>query len=311
MRIESEYAGFVYITTNQINGKMYAGKCGFSQGWRTYLGSGTLLLKALKKYGRSNFSREVIGYAKTQSALDGLERRVIKLLRELYSPENLYNIADGGEGFTVGGYNPMYDRAVVEVVNKGRQETRDREGADDKHRTFMKTLFANEPWRASLHSKRISKLYSDNPELKTAISESCKSYYRNNPEARLKVKNRIQTAYKDNPEIREKQSQTRKELLAKNPELLKQTLNAQRMATESAVKKLSKPVVSTTSDSKESFWYQSSNTACRILGGSGSNKISLLCRGKLIGTYKGLSWRYATEEENSRFEGLTHCILKD
>ena len=52
--------GFIYITTNWINGKRYIGQRKFSDGWTTYLGSGKRFKQALKKYGRKNFTRLII-----------------------------------------------------------------------------------------------------------------------------------------------------------------------------------------------------------------------------------------------------------
>ena len=43
----------IYKTTNLINGKIYIGKD--SNNNEHYIGSGVKLLKAIKKYGRSNF----------------------------------------------------------------------------------------------------------------------------------------------------------------------------------------------------------------------------------------------------------------
>ena len=55
--------GFVYITTNLINGKRYIGRCKFDttrpNAWKTYLGSGVALKLAVKKYGRQNFKKVI------------------------------------------------------------------------------------------------------------------------------------------------------------------------------------------------------------------------------------------------------------
>lgn len=49
----------IYKTTNLINGKIYIGQhyTDFNDG---YLGSGTLILKAISKYGKENFTREIL-----------------------------------------------------------------------------------------------------------------------------------------------------------------------------------------------------------------------------------------------------------
>ena len=50
---------YVYIITNQLNGKQYVGDHSTNNLEDGYLGSGVLLLRAKKKYGKENFSREV------------------------------------------------------------------------------------------------------------------------------------------------------------------------------------------------------------------------------------------------------------
>ena len=47
----------VYLITNLINGKRYIGMD--SKNNPQYLGSGTLILKAIKKYGKENFKKEI------------------------------------------------------------------------------------------------------------------------------------------------------------------------------------------------------------------------------------------------------------
>ena len=46
-----EAYGFIYETTNKINGMKYIGKCIYSRqnDWKEYLGSGTYLKRAIKK----------------------------------------------------------------------------------------------------------------------------------------------------------------------------------------------------------------------------------------------------------------------
>lgn len=47
----------VYMTTNLVNGKMYVGVHSTENLEDGYLGSGNLIKKAVKKYGRENFDR--------------------------------------------------------------------------------------------------------------------------------------------------------------------------------------------------------------------------------------------------------------
>lgn len=51
----------IYKTTNLINGKIYVGqhKTSANDG---YLGSGKLITRSIKKYGKENFIRETLEY---------------------------------------------------------------------------------------------------------------------------------------------------------------------------------------------------------------------------------------------------------
>ena len=68
--IISSMYGFIYITTNHINGKKYIGQKKYDKYdyWKTYLGSGILLSRAINKYGRENFSKEIIEECETRDA---------------------------------------------------------------------------------------------------------------------------------------------------------------------------------------------------------------------------------------------------
>lgn len=65
--------GFVYLTTNLVNGKAYVGQHKFSNYTKHYLGSGTVFEQALKKYGRKNFKRKILKLCYTINQLNGWE----------------------------------------------------------------------------------------------------------------------------------------------------------------------------------------------------------------------------------------------
>lgn len=83
------------MTTNLINGKKYIGQKKFDKKWINYIGSGVYFKNAIKKYGKENFSREIIAIAYSRKELDGLEKEFIKFHNATES-DNFYNIADGG-----------------------------------------------------------------------------------------------------------------------------------------------------------------------------------------------------------------------
>ena len=60
-----------------------------------YIGSGRNFTKAVKEFGKDNFSKEIIGWAYTQEELDQLEIKAIDSAGAVSSNE-YYNIAPGG-----------------------------------------------------------------------------------------------------------------------------------------------------------------------------------------------------------------------
>ena len=87
--------GYIYKTTNLINGKLYIGK---KKGkfTSTYKGSGKYLKSAIHKYGIDNFSVEVIEYCESLEIQNEREQFWIAYYRSLGI--DMYNIAKGGDG---------------------------------------------------------------------------------------------------------------------------------------------------------------------------------------------------------------------
>jgi len=87
---------FIYETTNLINGKKYRG-CHKTQLLNDgYLGSGKLLVRAIKKYGKTNFSREIIEFCESEASM--YEREKIYVDENFVNSDNTYNLRCGGFG---------------------------------------------------------------------------------------------------------------------------------------------------------------------------------------------------------------------
>ena len=83
----------IYKTVNAINGKFYIGQD--SNNNPEYYGSGTLLKRAIEKYGIKNFIKETLEVCFTKEELNEREKYWIK---ETKAQELGYNIAEGGSG---------------------------------------------------------------------------------------------------------------------------------------------------------------------------------------------------------------------
>lgn len=92
--------GFVYMTTNSINGKIYIGQRVYKNtpADASYLGSGSVLFKAIKKYGKDKFTRIILEECCDSHTLDECEKKYIS---EYNSTDKSigYNIRKGGKGY--------------------------------------------------------------------------------------------------------------------------------------------------------------------------------------------------------------------
>lgn len=98
--------GFIYITTNHINGRKYIGQKKYDKrgNWKEYLGSGIILTQAINKYGKKNFSKEIIEECESKEELNKREKYWIAYYDAVNS-KMFYNIASGGDGGnTLSGY---------------------------------------------------------------------------------------------------------------------------------------------------------------------------------------------------------------
>lgn len=91
--------GFIYLTSNNTNGRKYIGKRTYDENgeWKSYLGSGIAIKRAIEKYGTENFTRIIIDVAYSKSDLDDKERYWIQFYNAAYD-RRFYNMTSGGDG---------------------------------------------------------------------------------------------------------------------------------------------------------------------------------------------------------------------
>lgn len=94
--------GFIYETTNLINGKKYIGKHKRTQNLEDpddlwYLGSGNLISKAIREYGVENFSRCILCECNNDEELNLMEEYYINSCNAVTN-SNYYNMVPGGTG---------------------------------------------------------------------------------------------------------------------------------------------------------------------------------------------------------------------
>lgn len=112
----------VYKTTNTINEKFYIGKDVNNKD--SYLGSGLLLKKAIKKYGKESFKKEVLEFCNN---IDELNKKEKYWILKTDAIKLGYNIAEGGTGGDTFTNNPNKKEISEKYFGrKHTQETKDK-----------------------------------------------------------------------------------------------------------------------------------------------------------------------------------------
>lgn len=155
----------VYITTNLVNGKKYIGS--HKDNNPKYLGSGVYLKKALIKYGKDNFSREIIWEGSEQERYN-IEQEVIKNHNAVLD-NNYYNISDKGTGLPKGF---KWDEKYLESQREIRKE-RLGKYRESKIVDFIKTE------KGKNHIKNLNYLVNTNKEIIDKRNLSLKERYKN------------------------------------------------------------------------------------------------------------------------------------
>lgn len=111
--------GFIYITTCLINGKRYLGQRKFNKGWRTYLGSGSAFSRAVKKYGKANFVKEIVEICFSSEELNEAECKY-SVFFNVVENNDFYNLVLGGG--TSAGWHPSEEtKEKISKANKGEK----------------------------------------------------------------------------------------------------------------------------------------------------------------------------------------------
>jgi hypothetical protein len=107
----------VYKTTNKINNKIYIGFHKTKDLNDSYLGSGSLLLKAIEKYGKENFSREILKIFDTKEEAEKYEQELVN--KEFTLREDTYNVVIGGNvRIAYGENNGFYKKTHTNETKK-------------------------------------------------------------------------------------------------------------------------------------------------------------------------------------------------
>lgn len=87
---------YLYKITNLVNGKIYVGVHKTSDLNDGYMGSGKVILRALKRYGTNNFKKEILEQFDCAEAMFAREKEIVT--EEFLARKDTYNLRRGGFG---------------------------------------------------------------------------------------------------------------------------------------------------------------------------------------------------------------------
>ena len=156
----------IYKTTNLINNKNYIGMHSTNNLDDNYLGSGKLLLQAIKKYGKHNFKREVLEILNSEEEM--IKREIEIVNEEFRNRDDTYNIMTGGMYGSKNKNGLTFKNRIhtEETKEKLRKASTGRHPSLETREKMRKNNFARrDPERQKEHSRRISKINCINRKL--------------------------------------------------------------------------------------------------------------------------------------------------
>lgn len=167
--------------TNLINNKYYIGAHKTKNIDDNYMGSGVALTKAIKKYGKENFEKEVLYIFDNPEDMFRKEEELVELC------DNSYNLRRGGKGGfdhidLTGVKNPMKNKEVVDKVVKKRRENGSYETEKvikARNQNLMKAIEANTGKTRPDHSEKMKTIAKAIwVEHREKIRDTLSSYYK-------------------------------------------------------------------------------------------------------------------------------------
>lgn len=173
-----------------VNNKIYIGKHVTQNLSDSYMGSGKVLGRAVRKYGKDKFVRELLYDFNTEDKMDAMERSIVDT--EFLSRKDVYNVRPGGiGGFTkkeqclyacgLGGKanalkrksDPEFDRKYREAVRNGCKKAYATGELSKKKSEIYKLGYATGRIKPTVLSKEhYSKLGRLNSKLQTGSGNS-------------------------------------------------------------------------------------------------------------------------------------------
>jgi len=217
------YIGFIYLTTNLINKKIYIGQRKYTKNTRrdeNYLGSGILLIRSIKKHGRQNFQRIILKQCINIEELNEYEKKFIKQYNSL-DPLVGYNLYEGGY------FTPIRNEEFkINMSNMKKQQYMDGTVAktERKQSAYTKKIiseFMKERLKTKTNHPLFGKTHSNESKEKMRKSQLGKTHSNESKEkmrkSHLGITNNLSYV---TPEWRKTQSEIQKNIKRKNTKII-------------------------------------------------------------------------------------------
>lgn len=205
----------IYKTTNLVNGMIYVGKD--SKNRKKYLGSGLHLRRAVNKYGKENFKKEILQECSSIEEMDNTEDFWIEKL-DARNPEIGYNIARGGHGGFTGFHSEETKKKMSEfhknrvrkphseetkrkisIGNKGKvfsEETKRKIGEKSRGRTWIMSEETKKKMSAAQKGRIVSERTRKLSSFKTSLFAAKRNKdFAKIAELELKIKQHMELCY--------------------------------------------------------------------------------------------------------------------
>jgi hypothetical protein len=153
----------IYQTVCLVNQKIYIGKHQTHNLDDGYLGSGKLLKRAIKRYGETNFKREVLFIYDNEEDMNKKEAELIN--ESFVSEKNNYNLCVGGQG----GFGYINKNNLAGLANKNKITVRHKQTG--KHLKIMKNEIENYPEYEFIYKNTVVVIDDEGKKFRVSLND--------------------------------------------------------------------------------------------------------------------------------------------
>jgi group I intron endonuclease len=128
----------IYKVTNKVNNKIYVGKHKTNDKNDSYLGSGAIIKRAVTKYGKDAFQKEILYECENEDAMNRREAEIVD--EEFIARQDTYNIKLGGNG----GWDFINKNALFNGVKHRAAARENIKKASKGYKIWFKSLSTDE-----------------------------------------------------------------------------------------------------------------------------------------------------------------------